>query len=114
MTSVFLNRLTPHSEKSEAMLICKTRDIGSMAPIHIGSVAIEWVNESRLLVQHAVDDKLSWVPHMLDLKKSFAKKRNLIGRSRFLPKNVLINFYFKVILPYRNLRPRSVEVVLRC
>ena len=49
MTSVFLNRLTPYPEKSEAMLICKTRDIGSVAPIHIGSVAIEWVNESRLL-----------------------------------------------------------------
>ena len=113
MTSVFLNRLTPYPEKSEAMLICKTRDIGSVAPIHIGSVAIEWVNESRLLGT-TVDDKISWVPHMLDLKKSFAKKRNLIGRSRFLPKNVLINFYFKVILLYGNVRPSSVGVVLRC
>ena len=32
-----LNRLTPHPEKSEAMLICKTRDMGSVAPIHIGT-----------------------------------------------------------------------------
>ena len=108
-----LNRLTPHSEKSEAMLICKTRDIGSVAPIHIGIVAIEWVNKSCLLGT-TVDDKLPWVPHMLDLKKSFAKKRDLIRTARFLPKNVLINFYFKVILPYGNLRPRSVGVVLRC
>ena len=108
-----LNRLTPHSEKSEAMLICKTRDIGSVAPIHIGIVAIEWVNKSCLLGT-TVDDKLSRVPHMLDLKKSFAKKRDLIRTARFLPKNVLINFYFKVILPYGNLRPRSVGVVLRC
>lgn len=36
---------------------------------------------------------------MLDLKKSFAKKLDLIRRSRFLPKDVLINHYFKVILP---------------
>ena len=36
---------------------------------------------------------------MLDLKKTFAKKLDLIRRSRFLPKDVLINFYFKVILP---------------
>ena len=36
---------------------------------------------------------------MLDLKKSFAKKLHLIRRSRFLPKDVLINVYFKVILP---------------
>ena len=46
-----------------------------------------------------VYDKLPWVPHLLDLKKSFAKKLDLIRRLRFLPKDVLINFYFKVILP---------------
>jgi len=36
---------------------------------------------------------------MLDLKKGCARKLDLIKRSRFLPKKVLINFYFKVILP---------------
>ena len=36
---------------------------------------------------------------MLDLKKSFAKTLDLTRRSRFLPKDVLIYFYFKVILP---------------
>ena len=69
-----------------------------MAPIHIGTDAIVWVNKSHLL-GITVDDKLSWVLHMLDLKKSFAKKLDLIRRSRFLPKDVLTNFYFKVILP---------------
>ena len=67
-------------------------------PIHIGTDAIVWVNTSRIL-GITVDDKLSWVPHMLDLKKSFVKKLDVIRRSRFLPKLVLINFYFKVILP---------------
>lgn len=93
-----LNRLTPHPQKSEAMLICKTRPMGPVAPIYIGTDAIEWVKKSRLL-GITVDDKLSWVPHMLDLKKTFAKKLDLIRRSRFLPKDVLINFYFKVIFP---------------
>ena len=93
-----INRLTPHPKKSEAMLICKTRATGPVAPILIGTDAIVWVDKSRLL-GITVDDKLSWVPHMLDLKKSFTKKLDLIRRSRFLPKNVLINFYFKVILP---------------
>ena len=69
----FLNRLTPHPEKSEAMLICKTRDRGSVALIHIGTVAIEWVNKSRLLGT-TVDHKLSWVPHMLDLKKRVSQR----------------------------------------
>ena len=72
--------------------------MGPVAPIYIGTDAIEWVKKSRLL-GITVDDKLSWVPHMLDLKKTFAKKPDLIRRSRFLPKDVLINFYFKVIFP---------------
>ena len=67
-------------------------------PIHIGTDAIVSVNTSRIL-GITVDDKLSWVPHMLHLKKSFVKKLDVIRRSRFLPKLVLINFYFKVILP---------------
>ena len=80
------------------MLICKTSATGPVAPIHIGTDAIEWVNKSRFL-GITVDNKLSWVSHMLDLKRIFAKKLDLIRRSRFLPKDVLINFYFKIILP---------------
>ena len=51
----------------------------------------------KITFYQSVDDKLSWVPHMLDLKMTLAKKLDLIRRSRFLPKDVLINFYFKVI-----------------
>ena len=95
-----LNRLTLHPEKGEAMLICKTRTTRPVAPIHIGTDAIVWVNKSRLL-GITVDDKLSWVPHMLDLSQEEFRKEaiDLIRRSRFLPKDVLIKFYFKVILP---------------
>ena len=64
--------------------------MGPVAPIHIGTDAIGWVNNSRLLGT-TVDDNLSWVPHMLDLKKSFTKKLDLIRRSRFLPKDAVIN-----------------------
>ena len=35
----------------------------------------------------------------MDVKKSFANKLDLLKRSRFLPKSVLRDFYFKVILP---------------
>ena len=35
----------------------------------------------------------------MDVKKSFATKLDLLKRSRFLPKSVLRDFYFKVILP---------------
>ena len=36
---------------------------------------------------------------ILDLIKTFAKKLDLIRWSGFLPKDVLLNFYFKVIFP---------------
>ena len=54
-----LNRLTPHPQRCEAMLICKTRAMEPVAPIHIGTDAIGittgWVSKSRLL-GIAVDD----------------------------------------------------------
>ena len=46
-----------------------------------------------------VDNKLTWDAHVMDVKKSFATKLDLLKRSRFLPKSVLRDFYFKVILP---------------
>ena len=46
-----------------------------------------------------VDEKLTWTQHMLKLKKSFAKKLGLLKKSRFLPRNVRQDLYFKVILP---------------
>ena len=77
-----LNRLTPHPQKSEAMLICKTRAMGPVTSIHIGTDAIEWVNKSRLL-GITIDDKLSWVPHMLDLKKTVQRSCNVMSRSSY-------------------------------
>ena len=40
------------------MLICKTSAMGSSAPIHIGTDALEWANKPRLLGT-TVDDKLT-------------------------------------------------------
>ena len=95
------NRLTPHPGKSEAMLICRGNITKSLAPIIIGESAIKWVNKTRLLGM-TVDENLGWVPHTQELKKSFANKLSLLKRSRFLPKEVLEDFYFKIILPSVN------------
>jgi len=46
-----------------------------------------------------VDEKLTWTPHMLELKKSFAKKLGILKKSRFLPRNVPLDLYFKIIVP---------------
>ena len=57
-----------------------------------------YVTKSRLL-RMCVDDKLSWVPQMLELKRNFSNKLDLLKRSRFLPRHVLLKFYYSVILP---------------
>ena len=35
-----------------------------------------------------VDEKLTWIPHMLELKKPFVKKLDLLKKSKFLPRSV--------------------------
>ena len=93
-----INRLTPNPSKSEAMLISRRNPPANIPPIFIGNSTVEWVSKSRLLGM-TVDEKLTWTPHMLELKKSFAKKLGLLKKSRFLPRNVCQDLYFKVILP---------------
>jgi len=56
------------------------------------------VMKTRLLGM-PVDHKLTWAPHVLDIKKSFVTKLDLLKRSRLLPTKALEDFYFKVILP---------------
>ena len=72
-----INRLTPHPSKSEAMLISRRNPPVNIPPIFIGNSTIEWVSKSRLLGM-TVDEKLTWTQHMLELKKSFAKKLGLL------------------------------------
>lgn len=55
---------------------------------------ISWVTKSRLLGM-AVDDKLSWLPHVQELKKSFANKLNSLKKSDFLPRSVRFDFILK-------------------
>ena len=92
------NRLTPHPGKSEVMLLSKGAPMGPYPPVLLGTSILRCVTKTRLLGM-IVDHNLSWVPHALETKKSFANKLNLLKRFRFLPKDVLKDFYFKVILP---------------
>ena len=92
------NRLTPHPDKSKVMVLSRGTIMGPIAPVYIGDSILRLVTKTRLLGM-TVDDKLSWTPHVSEVKKSFITKLELLKRSRFLPKNVLRDFYFKVILP---------------
>ena len=64
--------------------------------LFLGSEVLSYVKKSRLLGM-CVDDKLNWVPHMLELKRNFSNKLDLLKRSRYLPRHVLLKFYYSVI-----------------
>ena len=66
--------------------------------MYLGGNNLEWVTHSRLLGV-IFNHKLGWSIHIKELKKSFANKLSLIKKSRFLPKQELLNLYFKVIIP---------------
>ena len=72
-----------------------------LPPLLLGDSVLCYVTKTRLLGM-TVDEPLTWVPHVMDLKKSFVNKLELLKRSRFLPKDVLTKFYFSVILPSIN------------
>ena len=92
------NRLTPHPGKSEIMILSKKSIMGPLPPVYLGQSVLRYVSKTRLLGM-TVDNKLTWVPHVMELKKSFVNKLELLKRSRFLPTDVLLKFYFSVILP---------------
>ena len=45
-----------------------------------------------------IDDILTWAQHIFEVKKSFVNKLYLLKRSSFLPCNILLDLYFKIIL----------------
>ena len=96
-TWCIINKLTPHPKKSKVLLISRSF-VGPLPPVIVDKPTIKWVTQTRLL-GITVDNKLTWLTHMLEVRKSFVTKLNLLKRSRFLPSDLLLTFYSKVILP---------------
>ena len=76
--------INTHPGKSEFMIISKKTIMDPLPPLLQGDSALRYVTKTRLLGM-TVDDNLTWVPHVLDPKKSFVSKLELLKRSRFLP-----------------------------
>ena len=66
------NRLTPHPRKSEVILFTKGTPMGPIAPVYLGNSVLSLVTKTKLLGM-TVDQKLTWVANVLELKKSFNK-----------------------------------------
>ena len=80
------------------MLLSRQRIIGPPAPVFPGEQMIKWVKKTKLLGM-VIDENLSWNEHISELKLNYVNKLNLVKTSRFLPTSVLLDLYFKVILP---------------
>ena len=92
------NSLTPHPSKCEAMIMSRGVFQGPLNSLTIGAHNVKWVSQTRLLGVN-LDNKLDWSKHVLGVRKSFVNKLCLLKRSRSLQRHVLMDLYFKVILP---------------
>ena len=92
------NSLVPHPKKCEGMILKRNHFIGPLGSLKINQHLIKWSSISKLLGV-TIDNKLTCTKHISELKRGFVNKLNLIKRSRFLPRNSLLDLYFKVILP---------------
>ena len=92
------NSLIPHPKKCEGMILKRNHFIGPLGRLKINQHLIILSSSSRLLGV-TIDNKLTWTKHISELKRGFVNRLNLIKRSRFLPRNSLLDLYFKVIFP---------------
>ena len=92
------NNLVPHPNKCEAMMLLRGSFTGPFNALALRNHTIKWVTSARLLGV-TIDDKLTWAQHISEVKKSFVNKLNLLKRCSFLPRNILLDLYFKIIVP---------------
>ena len=66
---------------------------GPLNALTLCNHTIKWLTHARLLGV-TIDNKLTWSQHIFEVKKSFVNKLNLLKRSSFLPRNILLDLYF--------------------
>ena len=92
------NVMTVHPDKSEAMIIKTGTFIGPLPSLWLNGNTVKWVKSSRVLGLN-LDMCLKWREHIEELQLSYAKKLNLLKAMRFLPRQMLNDFYWKVVYP---------------
>ena len=104
------NSLVLNAKKCEGMILKRNHLIGPLGSLKINQHLIKWSSSSKLLGV-TIDNKLTWTKHISELKRGFVNKLNLIKRSRFLPRNSLLDLYFTVNLPRLHMRYQFGGVV---
>ena len=75
------------------MMLLRGSFTGPLNVLTLRNHTIKWLTDARLLGV-TVDNKLTWSQHIFEVKKSFVNKLNLLKRSSFLPRNILLDLYF--------------------
>ena len=89
------NRLTPHPEKTEFMLMSRKTFIGPLQCFKLGGSTIKQVKSTRCSGLQ-IDCNLN---HVSELILSFTQKLNLLKSLYFHSINAKLDFYFKVVSP---------------
>ena len=93
------NHRVPHPKKCEAMMLLRGSFTGLLNAVQQHNK----MGDPRTIVSRlfgvTIDNKLAWSQHIFEVKKSFVNKLNLLKRSSFLPRNILVDLYFEIILP---------------
>ena len=88
------NKMTVNSDKTEAMIISLKPFIG---PLIFGDSNIKFVTTSKCLGV-IIDNILKWNVQVKNIVKSYGAKLSQIKRMKYLPKNVLVEIYYKSII----------------
>ena len=91
------NKLTVHPGKSEAMILRRTPFIGPLRLLMYGGNLIKFVTVANCLGID-IDHKLSWNLQIKKVCKSFSKKLGALKRMGYLPRKVLEEVYFKMVI----------------
>ena len=88
------NKMTVNSDKTEAMIISLKPFIG---PLICEDSNIKFVTTSKCLGV-TIDNSLKWNVQVKNIVKSYGAKLSQIKRMKYLPKNVLVEIYYKSII----------------
>ena len=91
------NKMTVNSDKTEAMIISLKPFIGPLRPLIFGDSNIKFVTTSKCLGV-TIDNSLKWNVQVKNIVKSYGAKLSQIKRMKYLPKNVLVEIYYKSII----------------
>ena len=87
------NRLTIHTEKTEAMILQRQKFVGPLLLLRRGERFLEYTNKVKMLGVF-IDSRLTWNNHIEHPTKQLSSNLQALKRMRFLPTRLLEQIYF--------------------